>query len=197
LDAIDLTTLYPEEETLEAWEREVLERYALHAGRMLVMGAGTGRESIGIARRGISVVGIDSSFDALRIARRLAAFRGVPVRLHQGDYLALPYAAGSFDAVLLSTIMYSAIPGRARRQAWLRDLAWILIPGGLAILSFQPAREAPSRLQALCRRLNRVLVRLPGANRAYQSGDDWRTPTFCTRFQDEEEIRGNWRAPGR
>lgn len=188
LDAIDLTTLYPQEETLDVWEREVLERHGLRAGRMLVMGAGTGRESIGIARRGISVVGIDSSFDALRIARRLAGFRGAPVRLHQGDYLALPYAAGSFDYALLSSIMYSAIPGRARRQAWLRDLARILIPGGLAILSFQPAREAPSRLHALCSRLNRVLVRLPGANRAYQPGDDCAMVHFLHTFQDEEEI---------
>ena len=190
LDAIDLATLYPQEETLEVWEREVLERYGLRAGRMLVMGAGTGRETIGIARRGISVVGIDSSFDALRIARRLAGFLGTPVRLHQGDYLALPYAAGIFDAALLSAIMYSAIPGRARRQVWLRDLSRILIPGGLAILSFQPAREAPSRLQALCRRLNRVLVGLPGANRAYQPGDDCAMVHFLHTFQDEEEIRG-------
>jgi SAM-dependent methyltransferase len=195
-DAIDPATLCPEDETLDVWEREVLERHGLRAGRMLVMGAGTGRESIGIARRGISVVGIDSSLDALRLARRLAGLQRVPARFHQGDYLALPYAAGSFDYALLSATMYSAIPGRAWRQAWLREIARILVPGGLAMLSFLPARSGTSRLQALCSRVNRALVRLPGANRAYQPGDDCTTIHFLHTFQDEEEIRGELAGAG-
>jgi ubiquinone/menaquinone biosynthesis C-methylase UbiE len=195
-DTIDLTTLYPDEETLDAWEREVLERYGLRTGRMLVMGAGTGREAIGIARRGLSVVGIDSSFAALRIARRLAESRGASVRLHQGDYLSLPYAAGSFDYALLSTTMYSAIPGRAGRQAWLQDLARILTPGGLVMLSFLPERNTPGRARALCRRLNRVLVKLPGANRAYQTGDDCAMVHFLHAFQDETELRKELESAG-
>lgn len=195
-DVIDLTALYQDQETLDVWEHEVFERYGLRTGRMLVMGAGTGREAIGIARRGISVVGIDSSFAALRIARRLAGAREAPVRLHQGDYLALPYTAGSFDYALLSATMYSAIPGRAGRQAWLRDLARVLTPGGLAILSFLPERNTPGRVQALCHHLNRVLVKLPGANRAYQAGDDCAMVHFLHTFQDEEEIRGELTGAG-
>jgi len=195
-NAIDPASLYPEKETLDVWEREVLERHGLRNGRMLVLGAGAGREAVGLAQRGVAVVGIDSSFDALLIARRLAAIRGTSVRLQQGDYLALPYRAGSFDYALLSSIMYSAIPGRAGRQAWLRDLARILAPGGFALLSFLPPREARSRVQALCRRLNRVLIRLPGANRAYQPGDDCGMVHFLHTFQDEEEIRGELAGAG-
>lgn len=193
---IDLTTLYQKEEPLDAWEREVLDRYGIHTGRMLVMGVGVGREAIGIARRGISVVGIDSSFAALRIAQRLAESQETPARLQQGDYLALPYAAGSFDYALLSSIMYSAIPGRAGRQAWLRDVARILAPGGLAMLSFLPEQNAPGRVQTLCRHLNRALVKLPGANRAYQAGDDCAMVHFLHTFQDEEEIRGELTGAG-
>ena len=188
-NAIDLDSLYLEEEALDVWERQTFERYCLRKGRMLVMGAGMGRETIGIAQRGLSVVGIDSSFDALRFARRLAETRGASVRLQQGDYLALPYAAGSFDYALLSSIMYSAIPGRAGRQAWLGDLARILTPGGLALLSFLPQRNTSGRVRALCRRLNRLLVKLPGANRDYQPGDDCTMVHFLHTFQNEEEIR--------
>jgi SAM-dependent methyltransferase len=195
-DTIDLTTLYQKEDTLDVWEREVFDRHGLRAGRMLVMGAGNGREAIGIARRGFSVVGIDSSFDALRIAQRLTGSQRASIRFHQGDYLALPYAADSFDYALLSSIMYSAIPGRAGRQAWMRDIGRILAPGGLLMLSFLPERNIPSRVRALCRRLNRVLARLPGANRAYQHGDDCTMVHFLHAFQNEEEIRGELTGAG-
>jgi SAM-dependent methyltransferase len=188
LDPAGLVALPPEED-LDVWEWNVLERHGVRSGRILVMGAGTGRESIGMARRGLSVVGLDSSLDAIRTARLLAAFQGVPVKLHQGDYLALPYAARSFNYAVLSAIMYSAIPGKAHRRAWLRDLARVLVPGGLAILSFQPRIGAPGRLERLCARLNRVLLRLPGANRAYQPGDDCTSIHFLHRFEDEAEIR--------
>jgi len=184
------------ENTLDAWECEVLERHGLRAGRMLVMGSGTGRDAIGIARRGMSVVGMDSSFDALLLARRLAGFQGIPLRLHQGDFLVLPYAAGSFDYALLSATMYSAIPGRAGRQAWLRNLARVLVPGGLAILSFLPARHAPGKVRTLCSHLNRLLVKLPGANRAYQTGDDCTGGHFLHTFQDETEIRDELESTG-
>jgi SAM-dependent methyltransferase len=189
-DELDHTTLLSEQDTLNSWEHEVLTRYSLHTGRMLVMGAGTGREAIGIARRGLLVVGIDSSVAALRIARRLAGSRGLPIQVNQGDYMALPYASCSFDYALLSSSMYSAIPGRAGRQAWLQELARVLAPGGLAIISFLPEQSTPDRVQALCGRLSLVLVKLPGANRAYQPGDNCARDHFLHMFQSEEEIRG-------
>ena len=196
-NAITSTSRYQEEETLDTWERTVLERYGLRTGRILVMGVGAGREAIGLARSGLSVVGIDSSSAALRIARHRADIRGASVRVQQGDYLALPYAAGSFDYALLSSIMYSAIPGKSGRQAWLRDLARVLAPGGLALLSFLPAQNrTTSRVQALCGRLNRMLVKLPGANRDYQPGDDCAMVHFLHTFQDEEEIRGELTGAG-
>jgi ubiquinone/menaquinone biosynthesis C-methylase UbiE len=193
---IDLTTLHSEQDTLNSWEHEVLTRYGLRTGRMLVMGAGTGREAIGIARRGLSVVGIDSSFAALGIARRLAGSRGLPIQVNQGDYMALPYTSGGFDYALLSSTMYSAIPGRAGRQAWLQELARVLAPGGLAIISFLPEPSTPDRVQALCGRLNRVLVKLPGANRAYQPGDNCAGDHFLHTFQSEKEVRGELAGAG-
>jgi len=85
--------------------------------------------------------------------------------------------------------MYSATPGRSRRLAWLRDLTRVLVPGGLALLGFQPRIEPPGRLERLCTRLNRTLLRLPGANRAYQPGDDCTGIHFLHTFEDEAEVR--------
>ncbi|HKW86073.1 MAG TPA: class I SAM-dependent methyltransferase, partial [Nitrospiraceae bacterium] len=186
---VDLTTTNFERWRLLDWEIEVLDRYDIRSGRMLVLGAGWGREALDLARKGISVVGIDTNFAAIRTATRIAQSTGIPIRFHQADLLALPYASASFGYAILSDIMYSAVPGKSRRQAWLRDLSQILLPGGLVILSFLTERRPISRLKTLCRRVNQVLVTLPGASATYQLGDDCTLGHFLHAFQDEDEIR--------
>lgn len=186
---VDLATTDFERWRLFDWELEILERYNIRSGRMLVLGAGWGREAIDLARKGLSVVGIDTNFAAVRTARRIAQATGVPARFHQADLLKLPYASASFRNIILSDIMYSAIPGMTRRQAWLLDLSRILQPNGLLILSFLTERCPISRLQVLCRRVNRLLVKLPGASTTYQPGDTCAQGHFLHAFQDEDEIR--------
>jgi len=174
---------------LERWEAEVLGRYQITSGRMLVLGSGLGRESIAIARKGVSVVGVETNPTAVRIAQQMAGTVGVPARFLQADFLQLPDSSESFDFVLLSQLMYSAIPGRSQRQTWVANLRRVLKPNGLVILSFLPAQAAVPRLKTICRRLNGILVRLPGANMAYQPGDECDAEHFLHRFQDEEEVR--------
>jgi SAM-dependent methyltransferase len=174
---------------LVRWEAEVLGRYQITSGRMLVLGSGVGRESIAIARIGVSVVGVDTNLTAVRFAHQMARTLGVPARFLQANFLQLPHRSGCFDFVLLSQVMYSAIPGRSQRLTLLTDLRRLLKPKGLVILSFLPEQPERSRLRKLCRRLNMMLVRLPGANMAYQPGDRCDAEHFLHRFQDEEEIR--------
>ena len=174
---------------LEPWETEVLDRYKVHSGSMLVLGSGWGRESIAIARRGVTVVGVDANEVAMHTVQQVAQKLGVPAHFHQADFLELPYAAASFDYALLSATMYSAIPGQSRRQTFLADLGRLLKPDGLAILSFAPEQRPVSRTKTICTRLNTVLAKLPGTNPAYQPGDDCGGGHFMHTFQDEDEIR--------
>ncbi len=195
-DNVDLATTGFERWHLLDWEREFLDRYDTRSGRILVLGAGCGREALDLARMGISVVGIDTNFAAVRTAKRIAQAIGVPVEFHQADFLNLPYTTASFSCAILSDIMYSAIPGMMRRQAWLRDLTHVLQPHGLLILSFLSERRPVSRLQILCRHVNQFLVKLPGANTTYQPGDDCPQGHFLHAFHDEDEIRAEFRASG-
>ncbi len=195
-DDVDLATTGFERWRLVDWELEVLDRFDIRSGRMLVLGAGCGREALDLARMGISVVGIDTNFAALGTARRIAELAGLLVQFHQADFLKLPYTTASFNCAILSEIMYSAIPGMMRRQAWLRDLSDVLQPDGLLILSFLTERRPISRLQILCRRVNRFLVKLPGANTTYQPGDDCPQGHFVHAFQDEDEIRREFSGSG-
>lgn len=174
---------------LEPIETEILDRYHIHFGKMLVLCSGWGREAIAIAHRGVAVVGMDTNFAAVRTAQELAKAAGVSARFHQANLLELPYACSSFDFALLSSIMYSTIPSVSQRHAWLVGLGRLLKPNGLVILSFLPERPPVSRLRRLSTRLNTKLVKLPGTNTAYQPGDDWVGGHFIHWFKDMDEIR--------
>ena len=54
----------------------------------------------------------------------------------QASFLALPIVTRQMDYLVLSGIMYSSIPGRQARQAWLRNLSTLLRTGGVAMVSF-------------------------------------------------------------
>ena len=175
---------------LHSWELDLLDRYNIRSGRMLVLGAGCGREAIALARKGLAVVGVEINSHAIHAASRLAGPAGVSAHFHHADFLRLPYKRASFDYLLLSSIMYSALPGRSLRQKCLRDMLRVLKPSGLAILSFEARHHPSSRLGRLRTRTTQALAGLRGANRAYQPGDACEARGhFIHTFQDESEIR--------
>lgn len=179
----------PEPAHLTAWESRVVEQYKIETGRLLILGAGWGRESIALARRGLRVAGLDINHLALRKAGRLARSESLPAAFQQGTYLALPYRPASFDCVLLSCNMYSAIPGARPRQAWLRSALQVLKPDGKVVVSFLPCDRRLSRLRAWSNRFNQWLARLPGANHDYQAGDICYDFHYLHEFQDRQELQ--------
>ena len=178
-----------QDDNLESWELQALDRCRVNSGRLLAMGTGWGREALAIARRGVTVVGIEANPVAVRVAHRFARQTGIPAHFHCADFAALPYADRSFDFAILATTMYSAIPGTARRQVWLGRLGRLLKPGGLVLLSFEHELPGPSRTKALGRMLNAVLHKLPGGNRDYRTGDTYSAEHYMHVFQNEQEIR--------
>ena len=181
---------------LEPIETEIFDRHHIHFGKMLVLGSGWGREAIAIAQRGVAVVGMDTDLTAVRTARELAKAAGVAARFHQANFLELPYAGSSFDFVLLSHSMYSAIPRVSQRHALLTDIGRLLKPNGLVILGFLPEQLPVSRLRRLSTRLNATLVKLPGTNHTYQPGDDCVGEHFIHWFKDVGEIRNEFEGAG-
>ncbi|THJ24695.1 MAG: class I SAM-dependent methyltransferase [Nitrospira sp. CG24E] len=188
----DVATRLPEtwyKWTLESWEEDVLARHTMTSGTILVLGAGVGRESIALAQRGFSVVGLDINRESLCIASQQATAKGLTSRFAQADFLALPVGPARVDYLFMSGIMYSSIPGRERRQAWLRSLRPCMSEQGLVVLNFLIARELGTKTHRLIHRLNRLLTMLPGANQSYQLGDTCSQNHFLHAFVDEHEIR--------
>ena len=182
--------------TLEGWEQDAIDRHGITSGRILVLGAGVGREAVALSQRGLNVVGLDINRSALRVARRTARALQVPAQFVQADFLHLPFAPAHFHYAIMSGIMYSSISGRVRRQAWLAHLAQHLVPEGVAILQFLIDRSPPSRSQRVSDTMNRVLATLPGGNPAYQPGDRCAQGHFLHAFQQESEIQDELKEAG-
>ena len=175
--------------SLDSWELSVLDKYKIDAGRMLVLGAGLGREALAIARRGVTVMGMDISYKASQVAQRRARTAGMPAQFHQASLFELPYKPCSFDYAIYTSSMYSSIPGKAARQSWLQNLRQPLKGGALIILSFASGYPPPSKGKMLRLWMNDILRKLPGANRAYQPGDSCLAGHFMHEFQTEDELR--------
>ena len=177
------------DETLDPWEAVIVEQYQIRSGRMLVMGSGWGREALALARRGLTVVGIDTSFLAVAAAQSRARETGIAANFHQASFFDLPYKPQSLDYVLLSSSMYSTIPTRLGRQAWLHGLRRQLKPGGHAILSFALELSPRTGIRTARTSLSVAASKLPGANHAYQPGDEFLAGHFMHLFQTEDELR--------
>lgn len=103
-------------------------------GHLLDIGTGTGRMAELFADMAERVVALDKSLEMLRIARaKLQHLPAARVELVQGDFAELPFAAASFDTVILHQVLHFATdPARVLAEA-----ARVLRGGGrIAIVDF-------------------------------------------------------------
>jgi SAM-dependent methyltransferase len=99
---------------------------------ILDLACGGGRHSLELARRGLTVVGLDAAAPVLGHARARAREEGLPVEFVHGDMRALPYE-GRFDIIL---IMNSSVGffDDAANAAVVAGCARALAPGGRLLL---------------------------------------------------------------
>jgi SAM-dependent methyltransferase len=188
-DAADQYSTVALEWGLEPWEEEVVVQHKILSGTTIVLGAGVGRESIALAQRGLRVIGVDINHEALCLASHIAHSKSVAVTFIQASFLALPIVSRQMDYLFLSGIMYSSVPGRDARQAWLRNLSANLKVGGVALVNFLVDRSGEPSSPRLAHRLSIWLAGLPGANASYQPGDRLSSGHFLHAFSSERELR--------
>ena len=128
----DLRKLHSPDDLVEAQLGALLAQRPL--GELLDIGTGTGRIAELFAGQATRVVALDKSLDMLRVARaKLQRLPAESVELVQGDFAALPFAAQSFDTVVLHQVLHFA----ADPSVALAEAARVTRPGGrIAIIDF-------------------------------------------------------------
>jgi len=116
------------------------DRLGLKPGdRVLDMGAGAGRHSFEMYRRGADVIAFDMDAEELENVRNLFAAmkeagevpEGAEADVKQGDALALPFADGEFDRIVAAEVL---------EHIWrdvdaIQELVRVLKPGGTLAIS--------------------------------------------------------------
>jgi ubiquinone/menaquinone biosynthesis C-methylase UbiE len=99
----------------------------LEGRRILEVGAGTGRDSLDLARHGAEVWTLDYSDESLRVLRDVS---GGSFEIVCGDAMALPFASGAFDVVF-----HQGLLEHFRRPLdLLRENHRVLAPGGYLLV---------------------------------------------------------------
>ena len=105
-------------------------------GTLAILGCGTGRVAIPLARAGWWVTGIDLSAERLARARALTRGAAWPI-WRQGDMRCDPGVPPQ-DAVIIPYSAFLLLRTDADRQACLKSIREILKPSGYAILDVSP-----------------------------------------------------------
>jgi SAM-dependent methyltransferase len=110
--------------------------------RILDAAAGIGTQLIGLAAHGHEVAGSDLSRTATRRAQAECARRHTPAALAVADLRALPFADGSFDAVLCIDNALAHLMDAEEVTRGLRELGRVARPGGVVLVSTRDYEQA-------------------------------------------------------
>ena len=120
-------------EVVQFWQDPAVPPNAL----ALDLGCGTGTLAGMLSSTGADVIGVDGDRHILRLAQAKARAAGASTRFHQAYAQRLPYADGTFDAVVSSLVFHHL--DRDGKQLAAAEAFRVLRDGGqLTVLDFGP-----------------------------------------------------------
>jgi ubiquinone/menaquinone biosynthesis C-methylase UbiE len=105
--------------------------------RILDLACGVGRDTLHLAGRGLSVIGVDAALNGLRIAKDRHAKRGLGSGFAAADARCLPFRDRSFDGVYCFGLLHEFAGERKGRDVAevMAEIERVLPAGGLLVLT--------------------------------------------------------------
>jgi len=182
----------------QRWRRFAVRAAGIHAGEStLDVACGTGELAQYFARTGAAqVIGLDFTPQMLEVARRkqlrLRGPHAAKLSYVQGDAMALPFEAGSFDVVSIAF----GIRNVASPQGALSEFFRVLRPGGrLIVLEFDRPKNPAVRWlnDVYCGRIMPVTATLVSGDK---SGAYKYLPASVSSFMSRADVCGSIRETG-
>lgn len=139
-NVIHRTGGYPAEELVPAFYEAVRLFQAHGCRRVLDLGCGSGRYTLGLEREGLRVAGLDIAREGLALTRQKLQAGSFACRLVQADFcLPLPFRSEAFDAVFSAQVIHHARLDQVRRA--IAEIQRVLAPGGIIFVSVSGRNE--------------------------------------------------------
>jgi hypothetical protein len=178
---------------LQDWEERGVDRWFADCRRIVVIGAGGGREVLALARLGYDVVGFECNERLVRAANELLEAEGCTRCVARMERSTWPDAPAAFDGCVIGWGTYMLIRGRGRRVAFLTAARRSLAPRAPILLSYFVRAGMAARFRTSAWTANTVL-KLRGRPGAWIP-DDALVPNYV-HFFDKDEVGKELSAAG-
>jgi 2-polyprenyl-3-methyl-5-hydroxy-6-metoxy-1,4-benzoquinol methylase len=165
------------------WEREIIEKHFSQNNRLLLIGAGGGREVLALSRMGFSVDGFEYNQRLVEVANQLLQNENLPERVLVAPKDRGPDSAKQYDGIIIGWGTYTHIQNRKQRIALLKQLRCQMKSNAPVLISFLVRPYDNRRLRLICK-LGNTLRRI-FKQELLEIGDDL-IPDFVHFFTQEE-----------
>jgi hypothetical protein len=174
------------------WEVPVIDRYFRRGSRILVAGAGAGREVLALRKEGFDADGFECSLPLILASQRIFDELGESKHLVHCAPDDVPPGPAIYDGVIVGWGVYAYIPTRLRRILFLQSLRERARPHSPLLISFFAERSGSWDESVVYRTAALTRLLLGGRKEPLELGDHLEDGRYFHRFtrdEMEEELK--------